>query len=229
MEAEILILEADDRLAASIREHLEREGYHCHVVSRAATALHEIRASPPGLLLLGQGEQDIYWTSAIAQVRELPLRTRLPILMLAGGLSEAELLEAFRCGVDDIILRPLSMKLLVARVGAILRRSRQPAANRAVFSTGSVTLDLERYELWVGGEPVAVSPKEFRVMATLLKAGGRVLSRNELIHQALGSKARVTDRCADAYIIRLRKKLKGAAGLLKTVRGFGYVFRPEEL
>jgi DNA-binding response OmpR family regulator len=129
--------------------------------------------------------------------------------------------------VDDVVSKPPSMKLLVARIAALLRRSSRPPVSSSVLSLGSLTLDLERYELQVEGQPVPVSPKEFRVMATLLKAGGRVLSRNELLRQALGTRARVTDRCADAYIIRLRRKLRAASGLLKTVRGFGYALRAE--
>ena len=227
MEAEIVILESDAPLARSIGAQLQREGIHCRLLGRASTAIHEIRARPPSLLILGQADQDIHWMSTVAQVRELPLRTRIPILMLAYGSSEAELLAAFRCGVDDVITKPPSMRLLVARALALLRRSRRPPGGAAVLSTGSVTLDLERYELLVEGRPVPVSPKEFRVMATLLKAGGRVLSRDELLREALGARTAVTQRCADAYIIRLRKKLKAAGTLLKTVRGFGYAFRVE--
>ena len=225
MEAEVLVLETDPALAESICAQLQREGFQCRAVNRASTAIHEIRASPPGLLVLGQADQDIYWMSTVAQVRELPSRRRTPILMLADSCSESELLAAFRCGVDDVIVKPLPMRLLAARVTALLRRSRHPPASASVLSTGSVTLDLERYELLVDGSPIPVSPKEFRVLVTLLKAGGRVLSRNALLREALGSRTTVSERCADAYIIRLRKKLKAAGGLLKTVRGFGYAFR----
>jgi DNA-binding response OmpR family regulator len=228
MDAEILILEADEQLAASIRLHLEREGFRCRSVSKASTAIREIRVRPPGLLVFGQADQDFSWTSTLSQIRALPLRSWMPILMLADTCSEPEWLAAFQCGVDDVIGKPFSMKLLAARVTALLRRAHRPTASRSVLSTGSVTLDLERFELWVEGRPVNVSAKEFRVLEALLKADGRVLSRNELIQEALGGRTTVSDRCVDAYIIRLRRKLKVSAGLLKTVRGCGYALRSQD-
>ncbi len=131
-------------------------------------------------------------------------------------------------GADDYITKPFSLTVLVARVAAALRRSTIAQAGKGPVKVGPVTIDAERHVVDVDGRPVTLTLTEFRLLAALAAARGRVLSRNQLIDQAMGPNTIVTDRTIDVHLTALRRKLGRARSLIRTVRGIGYRLADDE-
>jgi len=147
--------------------------------------------------------------------------------MLTAKAEDEDELVGFALGADDYIRKPFAMKLLLARVAAVLRR-RETAAKSEVLTAGAFVLDRGRHEVTVNGQRADLTATEFRILAALLNARGRVLTREQLIDQAIGQGAAVTNRAMDVHIAALRKKLGEAASTIHTVRGVGYAFREVE-
>lgn len=222
----ICVVEDEADLRDVLCYNLEKDGYNCVCFSEGAAALDQIQRQPPDLVLLdrmlpGRSGDEI----ARAMQRDDRLQA-LPIIMLTAKGEESDQLVGFALGAIDYIVKPFSMKVLLARVGAVLRRGNRPAeyAEKKI-SRGPVVLDAERHEVTVDSVPVSLTTTEFRILRTLMAAAGRVLDRNQVIDSVLGPHVAVTDRTVDVHIAALRKKLGGAAGWVQTVRGVGYTFR----
>jgi two-component system phosphate regulon response regulator PhoB len=119
------------------------------------------------------------------------------------------------------------MKVLLARVEAVLRRSGRASAEHRSLELGTVRLDLETHEAYVNGDPIKLTLTEFRILAALLQGQGRVLSRASLMNKAMGPGVLVTERTIDVHVTAIRKKLNDQAPLIKTVRGVGYRATPD--
>lgn len=227
----ILIVEDESDLADLLSFHLEREGYTCRRVSDGEAALAELGRRAPDLIILDRMLPRVSGEEVAARARSDPRTAAIPILMLTAKSEEADELVGFALGADDYVRKPFSMKLLVARVTAQLRRSQLDSQPRELLSIGPVSLDRGRHEAVVDGEPVSLTATEFRVLAALMSARGRVLDRERLLDAVVGAGVAVTQRTIDVHVAALRKKLGSAAGWLHTVRGVGYAFRapPTEL
>ncbi len=222
----ILVIEDEADLAEVLRYNLEREGYRCRCVADGQSALAEIRRNPPDALILDRMLPALSGDEVIARLRREPKTSGIPILMLTAKAEESDELVGFALGADDYVTKPFSMKRLLARLEALLRRVAAPAAAGDVLAAGPLTLDRSRRELKVGDDFVTLTSTEFRILWELLAARGRVLSREQLIDGVLGTSAIVTDRTIDVHVAALRKKLGKASALIQTVRGVGYTLRP---
>jgi two-component system phosphate regulon response regulator PhoB len=131
-------------------------------------------------------------------------------------------------GADDYVTKPFSMKALMARVGALLRRvdAATDDDGGSRITCGPVTMDADRFEVLADGAPVTLTPTEFKLLKALISAGGRLRTRDRLIDEAVGIDVAVVDRTIDVHIASLRKKLGAHAGWIQTIRGAGYVWRP---
>lgn len=221
----ILVVEDETDLADLIRLNLEREGYACRCAGDGEAAIAEVRQHRPDLIVLdrmlpGRSGDDI-----AAHVKRDPATAHVPILMLTAKGEETDQLVGFALGADDYVVKPFSMKVLVARIRAILRRGTGNGGDMSVLSCGPVAIDEARREVTVGGQDVMLTKMEFRILQVLVSAGGRVLSRDQLIDAVLGQGVAVTDRTIDVHIAALRKKVGDAAEWIQTVRGVGYTFR----
>jgi two-component system phosphate regulon response regulator PhoB len=221
----ILLVEDEGDLADLLQYNLEREGYKCRVVHDGAGGIAEIRRQAPHLLILDRMLPNLSGDEVIAQVRKEPQTSAIPIIMLTAKAEESDELVGFALGADDYITKPFSMKLLIARVAAVLRRTEGRDFDSEVLSSGPIKLDSSRFEVAVHGQPVSLTAMEFRVLKALMSARGRVLRRSDLIDKVLGTSVAVTDRTIDVHITALRKKLGEASPWIKTVRGVGYAFR----
>ncbi len=221
----ILIVEDETDLADLIGFNLEREGYHCRRVRDGASALAEARRQPLDLILLDRMLPGLSGDDVALQLKRDSRTSSIPIIMLTAKAEEADELVGFALGADDYVTKPFSMKLLLARISAVFRRTDTSPSGREVLREGPVTVDLARYLVTLDDEPVAVTATEFRILRALMAAGGRVLDRNRLIDVALGNETVVTNRTIDVHVTSLRKKLGSAAGWIHTVRGIGYAFR----
>ncbi len=143
--------------------------------------------------------------------------------MLTAKGEEIDQIVGLTVGADDYITKPVSMKVLLARIEAVLRRiGRSGDADPKTISLGAVNANLETHEVFVDGQPVKLTLTEFRLLTSLIQAGGRVLSRSTLMSKAMGPGVTVTERTIDVHVTAIRKKLGPKAPILKTVRGVGY-------
>ena len=224
----ILVVEDETDLADLLRFNLTKEGYVCRCVPDGVAALAEVRREAPDLMILDRMLPGMSGEKVMEQVRRNPQTAAIPILMLTAKAEESDQLVGFALGASDYVTKPFSMKVLLARVAAALRREESSAAQTQPLTMGPITLDTERYQVFVEGTAVALTTTEFRILKTLMSAGGRVLDRSRLIDAVLGPMVAVTDRTIDVHIASLRKKLGAGAAWVQTVRGVGYTFREPE-
>ncbi|HWL92334.1 MAG TPA: response regulator transcription factor [Phycisphaerae bacterium] len=228
----ILVVEDEHDLAELICFNLEREGISARRAAAGDKAVAEIRRDPPDLILLDRMLPGMSGEEVAQEIRRDPATAGIPIIMLTAKAEESDELVGFALGADDYVTKPFSMKVLMARVTAMLRRGDAPVPDAEIFREGPFSLDWTRHELTVGEAVIAVTATEFRLMGALMAASGRVLDRGKLIDKVLGQGAVVLDRTIDVHITSLRKKLAAAdpaadhAAWIQTVRGVGYSFRP---
>ncbi len=223
--ASILIVEDETDLADLLRFNLEREGYVCRSVTAGDAALAEIRRDAPQLVLLDRMLPGLSGDEVVARLKGDPRTAAIPVIVLTAKVDETDQLAGFALGADDYVTKPFSMKVLIARVAAVLRRSDAPVREDDELCIGPVRLVPSFHEVTVEGRPVSLTATEFRLLQALMAARGRVLDRAQLINAAWGSDVVVTDRTIDVHVLALRKKLGSAADLIRTVRGVGYAFR----
>lgn len=224
----VLIVEDQTDVAEMVQFNLEREGYHVRVFGNGDAAMVEIARHVPDLILLDRMLPGLSGDDLIAQLKRNPSTASIPIIMLTAKADESDELVGFALGADDYITKPFSMKLLLARVRAMLKRTELKDAEASVITIGAVRLDAARFELTVDGQPAMLTATEFRLLKALMSGQGRVLSRTQLIDHVLGTGIAVTDRVIDVHITALRKKLGSAADWVQTIRGVGYTFREPE-
>jgi DNA-binding response OmpR family regulator len=251
----ILVVDDDRKIVALVRTYLEREGYQVDVAYDGRAALRAFRASPPALVVLDVMLPELDGLQFTRVVRE---SSEIPILMLSARGTVADRIRGLERGADDYLPKPFSPAELVARVRTILRRGTAPgpaspataAPARIALSTPSdaptptgeatagarllrhadLTLDPDRHEVRQDGRLVALTNVEFRLLAALIAADGRVLSRDRLLDAVYGAgEGEVLDRTIDVHIRRLRDKLDDDPEhprYVATVRGAGYRAAP---
>jgi two-component system phosphate regulon response regulator PhoB len=153
-------------------------------------------------------------------------RTRdIPIVMLTAKAEETDQVVGFSLGADDYVTKPFSVKVLLQRVKALLRRREQPADAATVIEHLGIRIDKVRHQATIAGESVELTPTEFRLLECLLRQPGRAFSRPQLMDTAIGQGSIVLERTIDVHVKSLRKKLGDAGEHIETVRGIGYRFR----
>ena len=210
-------------MAELVAMRLKREGYRVDVAHEGLEALDLIRAEPPDLALVDIMLPNLSGTDLVSHLRQDPRTAAVPIVMMTAKGEETDVVAGLRLGADDYVTKPFSMSVLVARVAAVLRRAAVlgGAGQRAVRA-GPIALDPRRRSVEVDGQAVALTVTEFRLLAALVAARGRVLTRHQLVDQAISLRAVVADRTIDVHLASLRKKLGPARSLIQTVRGVGY-------
>jgi len=223
----ILVVEDEADLSDLLRYRLEKEGYICRCAGDGVAAIEEARSQPPDLVILDRMLPRKSGDEVAGALLRDSRTANIPIIMLTAKAEEADQLVGFAIGAIDYVTKPFSMKVLLARVAAVLRRIATHTEGRGPVSAGPITADTERHLVTIHGEPVPLTATEFRILKTLMQAKGRVLDRTQLIDAALGPTVAVTDRTIDVHIAGLRKKL-GADGAawVQTIRGVGYTVRP---
>ena len=221
----ILIVEDEEDLGQLLRYNLEREHYICRCATDGQSALAEICRRPPDLIILDRMLPGMSGDDVIAELKRNPQTAGVPIMMLTAKAEEADELVGFALGADDYVTKPFSMKLLAARVSALLRRREPSEPPTPVLHVGPITLDVARHEVTVDEKAIILTATEFKLLKAMMAANGRVLSRNQLIDAALGPNVAVTDRTIDVHVTSLRKKMGDGAAWIRTIRGVGYTFR----
>lgn len=225
----IMVVEDERDLAEMLQFQLEKAGYGVLSVADGRSALAKIEKSPPDLVLLDLMIPEISGTEVATRLRSNPKTASIPIIMLTAKSDEVDVLVGLTVGADDYITKPFSMKVLLARIEAVLRRSAAAAggAGSSDLRLGPIAISQETHEVTVDGEPVRLTLTEFRILAALAAAQGRVLSRHVLMSKAMGPGVTVTERTIDVHVTAIRRKLGDHGNLIRTVRGVGYRATPE--
>jgi two-component system response regulator RegX3 len=223
----ILIVEDEESLADSIRYNLEQEGFGVDVAEDGRRALERFREKPASLVILDLMLPEV---SGLDVCRTIRAESSVPIIMVTAKDAEADRVSGLELGADDYVTKPFSMRELVSRVRANLRRVRMaepPTNNDEILQGGPVELDVARHEARVRGEQVPFPPKEFELLETLLRRSGRLLTRDLLIDEVWGSDYFGDTKTLDVHVKRIRKKIEQDPHNpvhLVTVRGLGYKF-----
>ena len=224
----VLIVEDEPALADSIRYGLEREGYECTVLNDGLRAVDYVRSWRPDIILLDLMLPGMSGTDVCREIRTI---STTPIVIVTAKDAEADKVLGLELGADDYITKPFSMRELLARVRAVLRRGGQTetAVQATSVSAGPVEIDTERHEVRVRGDVVELPPKEFDLLEVLVRKVGKLMTRDALITQVWGEDYYGDTRTLDVHIKRLRAKIEHDPrnpSHLRTVRGLGYRFEP---
>jgi two-component system phosphate regulon response regulator PhoB len=221
-----LVVEDEPALTEVLAYNLgEREGYEVIVAHDGREGLRKAQTLLPDLVIL---DLMLPGLDGIEVCRELKANTAtaaIPVLMLTAKAEETDQVEGFAVGADDYVTKPFSVKILLQRVKALLRRSAGMEPPAEVLAQGGVRLDKRSHRVTVGDQPVSLTLTEFRLLEALLRQPGRAFTRQNLMAAAIGDNAIVLERTIDVHIKSLRRKLGAAGELIETVRGVGYRFR----
>ena len=222
----ILIVDDDEELAGLLSELLTREGFRVDMQHDGIKGLNTALAGGYDLMILDVMLPGMDGFEILRRVRR---ESRLPVLMLTARGEDEDRIIGLELGADDYLPKPFNTRELVARVRAIMRRleERRPGQK---FEVNGISIDPGTRDVTRNGTPVEVTTFEFDILETLMRAAGRVVSRDDLMEELYGRKATPFDRSVDMHISHLRKKLESDKPLIKTVRGVGYQFvrSPEE-
>ncbi len=228
--ARILVVEDEAGLADSVRYALESEGFDVTVADSGLSGLEAARTSGPDLVILDLMLPKMSGLDVCRQIRSF---SDVPIIMLTAKDSEADKVTGLELGADDYMTKPFSMRELIARVRAHLRRSARSgvlAETNEVLRGGSIELDIDAHEARVNGEEVKLRPKEFELLESLMRRKNRLAARHMLIDEVWGPSYFGDTKTLDVHIKRLRQKLEEDSSEPKhivTVRGLGYKFVDE--
>jgi two-component system response regulator RegX3 len=222
----ILLVEDEASLAESVRYNLEREGFRVAVAPDGRSGLERFRTDRPSLVILDLMLPEMTGLDLCRLMRE---ESQVPIIMLTAKDSEADKVAGLELGADDYVTKPFSMRELVSRVRAQLRRAGMTGviAGNEVLSAGPVVLDPERHEVRVRGELVSLPPKEFSLLHLLLARKGRLVTRHFMLEEVWGPDYFGDTKTLDVHVKRVREKVEEDPRKpqhIQTVRGLGYKF-----
>ncbi|MEX2275814.1 MAG: response regulator transcription factor [Actinomycetota bacterium] len=222
----ILLVEDEEALVDSVRYNLEREGFAVSVAGDGRAALASFRSDPPALVILDLMLPEL---SGLDVCRAIRAESDVPIIIVTAKDAEADKVTGLELGADDYVTKPFSVRELISRVRANLRRSKMRAVAVAddVLVGGRVEMDVVRHEVRVGRDPVQFPPKEFELLETFLRRKGRLLTREFLIEEVWGPDYFGDTKTLDVHVKRLRRKIEDDPHRpvhLLTVRGLGYKF-----
>ncbi len=226
----VLIVEDEDNLLAPLRYNLEREGYRVVTATDGGEGLEFARQESPDIVVL-----DIMLPTmdGIQVCRILRSESAVPILMLTAKGEELDKVLGLEMGADDYMTKPFSMRELLARVKAMLRRSELGAATsdgssaNGVITSGDLRMDAEARQAFLGGVPIGLKPREFDLLALFAGNPGKAFTRDDILERVWGGKDNIDRRTVDVHVRWIRQKLGEGDGVPRriiTIRGHGYRF-----
>ncbi len=220
----ILVVEDDRALAGVLEYNLTSEGFNVTCAMDGQDALNQARAKTPDLVLLDVMIPIMDGVQVCRQLRSEATTANTPIIMLTAKGEETDQVVGFSVGADDYVTKPFSVRVLLERVKALLRRNERMGDGNDMISVGGIAIDRVKHRALLDGKVLDLTPSEFRLLDTLIRQPGRAFDRSELIDSALGTDAIVLERTIDVHIRSLRKKLDASSDRIETVRGIGYRF-----
>jgi DNA-binding response OmpR family regulator len=226
-----LLIDDDVRLGALLREYLGKQEIEVTVVEDGEHGLAQLRRSNYDVVLLDLMLPGLDGLEICRRIRATPELGRLPVLMLTAKGDDVDKIVGLELGADDYMAKPFNPRELLARIRAVLRRGTAPPTERRRFRTGGLEIDYDALTVTLDGKQVPLTHYEFELLATMARAAGRVLSREQLMDALKGEEYETFDRSIDVHISKLRSKLEPSPRdprYIKTVRGVGYCLSRQE-
>jgi DNA-binding response OmpR family regulator len=220
----VLVVEDEIEIARVVRDYLDDAGFEVIVVGDGGSAIASVRSAKPDLLVLDLG---LPGRDGLDVAREIRRWSNTPIVMLTARGDETDRVVGLELGADDYVVKPFSPKELVARVRAVLRRTRAAQRGAEILRAADVEIDNGKMRVTVAGRPVELTPTEFQLLSTLAAEPGRVFTRSQLLDAVHGVAIESYERAIDAHVKNIRRKIEPSPGpprYLLTVHGVGYRF-----
>ena len=217
-----MVVEDDRDIADLVSHYLEKAGWQPQIITSGADALTASRQAPPHLIILDLMLPGMDGLEVCRALRADPATASVPVIMVTARADETDRIVGLELGADDYIAKPFSPNELVARVRALLRRTRRSVSADNLLTFGTITMDLTRHTVVDDGRDVRLTAKEFLLLQYLMQHRGRVLSRDLLLGDVWGYRYTGGTRTVDVHVRRLREKLPVLVDELVTVKQFGY-------
>lgn len=223
MKPSILVVEDDNALCELLRWNLDAQGYDVRTTPDGEEALVMVREQMPDAIILDWMIEEVPGIEVCRRLRKDAATARVPILMLSARGEEEDRVRGLKTGADDYVSKPFSPQELMARIEALLRRSR-PALVGEALALGDIELDPATHRVRRAGDTVHLGPTEFRLLRYFMERPNRVLSRDQILDAVWGMDTDVDERTVDVHIRRLRKAIvrPGESDPIRTVRAVGY-------
>ena len=225
----VLLVDDEDKIREVVSAYLENKGFRVIVCGTGAEALSALSREEISIAVLDLMLPDISGEEICANIRK---KSALPVIMLTAKTAESDLLSGLEIGADDYITKPFSLKVLTARIEAVLRRSEsKPAASRYSWNNDELVVDFEKNALFKRGEQIILTASEWKLLGVLVRNPQKIFTREELISHVFGLDFDGYDRAVDTHIKNLRKKIETdtkAPQYILTVHGIGYKFGGEK-
>ncbi len=217
--AQILVVEDEMEIRELISILLLRQGHKVQQAASAIEALEILKKTNIDLIVLDWMLPNL---SGIDFLRNLQLKNKASVLMLTAKSEAQDIITGLESGADDYVTKPFEPGVFIARVKALLRRTKDTSVAKDTLDLGDLHINLSTYEVKIAGEPLHLTPSEFKIMASMGLNQGKVLTRDQLIEVVQGEGIAVTGRTIDTHVFGLRKKLGTCSDLIETIRGIGY-------
>ena len=225
MSARILIIEDEPDIRKTIDYNLSKESFEVFQASSIAEGEQSIVDNAPDAIILDLMLPDGSGLTLCRDIKSDPKTSHIPVILLTAKADEVDRVIGFELGADDYVTKPFSVRELILRVKAILkRRATEAASIEPSYAFGELSLNLDAHQVFIAGNEINFTALEFRLLKHLLDRRGRVQTRDQLLQEVWGYSAEITTRTVDTHIKRLREKLGSIGGYIQTIRGVGYRF-----
>jgi two-component system phosphate regulon response regulator PhoB len=225
MSHKILIIEDEPDIRKTLEYNISREGYKVVCASSLSEGKEQINSSDFSLILLDLMLPDGSGLDLCREIKSDKDKSSTPIIILTAKDDEVDKVVGFELGADDYVTKPFSVRELILRIKAVLKRGAEKKETLEVQRQfGELTMDIDSHEVFVNNEQIILTALEFRLLRQLVDRRGRVQSRDQLLSDVWGYSAEVTTRTVDTHIKRLREKLGTMGKYVQTIRGVGYKF-----
>ncbi len=224
MEKLIAIVDDERDILNLVSHHLRREGYKTKEFQDSRNFLMYIESIVPDLTILDIMLPGLDGLELCKLLKGKNTTSSMPIIMLTAKGTEADIVVGLEIGADDYIIKPFSPRELVARIKTVLRRSSRKETEKEVVQLGELTINPQRYEVYVKDNKIDLTTTEFKILESLVNGNGRVFTRDQLLKQKRlwGDDKLIYDRTIDVHIKNLRDKLGSSGKMIKTIRSIGY-------
>ena len=222
-DKQILVVEDEEDILELVSFNLKKQGYQVKGVTSGEEALQEVRRKIPSLIILDLMLPGVDGFDVCKSLKNDPRTKAVPIVMLTARSEEADIVIGLELGADDYLTKPFSPRELIARVRAILRRSKIDISDHEILQkVHDIEINVKRHEVLISGNQINLTSTEFRILILLADRPGWVFTRDQIVGAVHEQEYAVTDRSVDVMIVGLRRKLGTSGQFIETVRGVGY-------
>jgi two-component system, OmpR family, alkaline phosphatase synthesis response regulator PhoP len=228
-KARVLIVDDEEDILDFLSYNLKKEGYDVVTVDSGRKCLENMTKQLPDVVLLDIMMPGISGIDVCKKIKADTKTKDIPVIMLTAKITEKDIVTGLNSGADDYIVKPFSMRILIARIKAQLRRLDANTESNINIRIGDLTVNTEARQVLLKNKKIELTYSRFEILTLFIKNPGKVFSRKQIVKEIRGDNYPVTERAIDVHIVEMRRLLKEYGNCIKTVRGVGYKFSDEEL